>query len=148
MISLSIGSPKSNIKDGDMMGIDLYKMTTTDQINELIWGLPDTNGISDGYHTFGELYDHRITLFITLCRQLISPFNRYFPKVWRSKLHADGKGFPRWFILGINEKPGEQITYHIPMDRWDECLFATYLERAPEWDGHTPQDVIERLKRL
>ena len=24
---------------------------------------------SDGYHTFEELYDHRITLFIALCKQ-------------------------------------------------------------------------------
>jgi len=28
----------------------------------------DTGKISDGYHTFDELYDHRITLWIALCR--------------------------------------------------------------------------------
>ena len=27
--------------------------------------------ISDGYHTFDELYEHRIALFITLARLLI-----------------------------------------------------------------------------
>jgi hypothetical protein len=30
----------------------------------------DTNRISDGYHTFGELYDHRIQLFIALCKMM------------------------------------------------------------------------------
>lgn len=28
----------------------------------------DAGEVSDGYHTFNELYDHRIKLFITLCR--------------------------------------------------------------------------------
>ena len=28
---------------------------------------PERSKISDGYHTFGELYDHRITLYISLC---------------------------------------------------------------------------------
>jgi len=39
---------------------------------------------SDGYHTFDELYDHRITLFIALCRFVD---NRVFigGEVWRSK---------------------------------------------------------------
>ncbi len=25
----------------------------------------------DGYHTFDELYDHRITLYISLCKQIV-----------------------------------------------------------------------------
>jgi hypothetical protein len=41
--------------------------TNEDAINTLIAGpLINTNQISDGYHTFGELYDHRISLFIAL----------------------------------------------------------------------------------
>lgn len=37
-------------------------------INEMIEQLPrgESNGVSDGYHTFGELYEHRVVLFIAL----------------------------------------------------------------------------------
>lgn len=97
--------------------------------------------MSDGYHTFNELYDHRIALFIALCRQLGD-------EVWRSRLHSDGTGFEGWFVLGINSDPGSQITYHLPDNKWDECKFAATLDRAPQFDGHTSADVVSRLGRL
>jgi hypothetical protein len=97
--------------------------------------------VSDGYHTFDELYEHRHALFLALCRQ--DP-NR----VWRSKLHADGSAFDGWFVMGINEAPGHQITYHLPMRLWEEADFADTIDRAPEWDGHTSADVITRLSEL
>ena len=101
---------------------------------------------SDGYHTFGELYEHRIALFIALCRTYA---DTHFPiEVWRSKLHFDGSSFDGWFIMGIRKEKGNQITYHLPMSKWDETDFAETLECAPEWDGHTSADVLERLKKL
>ncbi len=103
------------------------------------------NDISDGFHTFDELYDHRITLFIALCRVVWS-FTAV--PVWRSRLHSDGSSFDGWFVLGMNRESGKQITYHLPESRWDECDFAKELDRAPEWDGHAPADVLERLKAL
>lgn len=103
----------------------------------------------DGYHTFEELYDHRITLFITLCRICANDITEYkFIYVWRSKLHSDGSSFEGWFVLGIGKEKGEQITYHLPLDRWEETNFAETLEKAPEYDGHTSGDVLERLKNL
>lgn len=110
-----------------------------------------TGKISDHYHTFDELYDHRITLFITLCRSVADYCNVGMnAEVWRSKKHSDGElAFGgTWFVLGINKEAGEQITYHLPIDRWDETSFAEELEVAPEWDGHTPEDVLKRLKTL
>lgn len=50
--------------------------------------------------------------------------------------------------MGINKDKGEQITYHLPIKYWEECSFAPILEKAPEWDGHTPADVLNRLKSL
>lgn len=106
----------------------------------------------DGYHTFDELYDHRLTLFIALCKQIQNqPYNddsRFW--VWRSKNHSDGElAFGgEWFVLGIAKKQGEQITYHLPLSRWEETSFAETLDRAPEWDGHTSDDVLQRLKSL
>lgn len=78
---------------------------------------PDTNLISDGYHTFGELYDHRITLFIALAKA--AALYTTMPPTWRCKTDPD------WFILGIGIHPGKQITYHIPMSRWDETNFRS-----------------------
>jgi len=104
-----------------------------------------TGHISDGYHTFDELYDHRITLFIALARM----FSRSgeFP-VWRSYRHSDGGCFEGWFVLGVFKEKCKQITYHLPASRWSETDFAEELQRAPEWDGHSSADVIERLKEL
>ena len=100
---------------------------------------------SDGYHTFNELYDHRITLFLALCAHIANGYGY----VWRSKLHSDGSSFDGWFVMGIGAEPGEQITYHLPMSRWEEAAtIGRELSRAPEFDGHTSADVITRLKAL
>lgn len=107
----------------------------------------DPGEITDGYHTFSELYEHRHALFIALCRNILGRGgNSTWP--WRSKLHADGTMFDGWFVMGFNNDARQQITYHLPLRLWGVCGFATELDRAPEWDGHTPADVIERLRSL
>ena len=136
----------SGLRDIEIQGMD----ESEDSINIL--------DASDGYHTFTELYDHRITLFIALCKQLRTKINadningvkmdEISTNIWRSKLHADGSMFDGWFIMGINKKPGKVITYHLPLSRWDETNFAETLDNAPEWDGHTSADILERLKVL
>lgn len=100
---------------------------------------------SDGYHTFEELYDHRITLFIALCKALRQP---YAPEIWRSKVNGDGSVWEDYFIMGIFKEPGKQITYHLPLSRWEETEFAETIDQAPAFDGHTSKDVLERLKKL
>ena len=50
--------------------------------------------------------------------------------------------------MGINKDQGKQITYHIPISEWDRTEFAETLDKAPKWDGHTPEDVINRLKEM
>ena len=107
----------------------------------------------DGYHTFDELYDHRITLFIALCKQIThQPYNDDIKfGVWRSNRHSDGElcfGTGTQYVLGVGKKHGNQITYHIPIERWDETDFAETLEKAPEWDNHRSNDVLNRLKNL
>jgi hypothetical protein len=101
---------------------------------------------SDGYHTFDELYEHRHTLFIALCRELAA--SRPINPVWRSRLHADGTMFPDWFIMGVHDEQGRQITYHLPASLWADTNCAETLDRAPEFDGHTSTDVLQRLARL
>lgn len=113
----------------------------------------DTNHISDGYHTFGELYEHRIVIYIALCRILANSDysgNHHFETnpVWRSRLHSDGSSFDGWFVLGIGYEKGYQITYHLPESKWEACGFAETLNHAPEWDKHTSNDVLTRLSGL
>jgi hypothetical protein len=109
-------------------------------------------GLSDGYHTFDELYAHRVALFIALCKQVTGEkmiSGRAAPrKVWRSLHHSDGSHYDGWFLLGIGTEPGKQITYHLPLTRWTDCAFAEDLPKAPEFDGHTSADVLERLKGI
>lgn len=103
--------------------------------------------LSDGFHTYNELYAHRIELSITLAKQMAAKFGR---SVWISKVQSDGKPVEEgWMLLGINKRKGDQITYHIPIACWDRCAkFAENLKRAPEYDGHTAADVLERLAKL
>lgn len=101
-----------------------------------------TKDISDGYHTFGELYDHRAKLFSVIC-------NSNKDKAWKSKLHDDGTMFGKpgeMFIVGINTSKG-QYTYHYHIDEYWDLFDVEELERAPEFDGHQPSD-IDRLFEL
>ena len=69
-------------------------------------------------------------------------------EVWKSKLHSDGSSFEGWFVLGIGEEYQEQLTYHLPIELWEQCFFAKTLVKAPTFDGHTSECVLNRLKTL
>lgn len=90
-----------------------------------------TKDVSDGYHTFGELYDHRAVLFSIICQSYPS---------WKSKLHHDDTMFEGMFIVGVNTPQG-QYTYHYNMNYWSLFPTSDILEKAPEWDGHKPEDI-------
>lgn len=122
---------------------------TPEEINKIIKEEKiDTNLISDGYHTFKELYDHRIALFIVLCNLLYSRFRGEDKMPWKSVKHFDGIEWEGWFIAGIGYAKGKQITYHLPIEDWDKLRVVAYDKAPVEWDGHTPADVIERLYKL
>ncbi len=133
-------------------GTNLFTATQAERMMEYILeDAPVDENTSDGYHTFKELYDHRITLYILLCKQIAQQPYCDDAKwgIWRSKRHSDGElcfGTGTQFVLGIGQEKGMQITYHIPVERWGETEFAETLEQAPEYDGHTSDNVIERLK--
>lgn len=130
----------------------ITEQTIVKNVNDAIKSLPDkTRGkVSDGYHTFDELYDHRITLFIALSnliRRMEITHGKIFESgVWKSKYHHDNTMFDGWFIAGIGRAKDVQMTYHLPIERWDE-LDVLEIDKAPEWDNHTPADVIERIKK-
>lgn len=99
-----------------------------------------TGQTNDGYHTFDELYRHRSVLFVALMKAFAA-------SSWYSSKHDDGTMFDGMFICGMN-LPGGQITYHLNVEPWWELLRNTpvpCLAFAPRYDGHTSDDVINRL---
>lgn len=97
---------------------------------------------SDGYHTFDELYEHRLALTAALFNQwgALAKYGCH-----KSFKHYDGElAFGGgWFVV-MATLPNGQISYHYPDKYWDKFNVAA-LPKAMKWDGHTPQDVIERL---
>jgi hypothetical protein len=92
--------------------------------------------VSDGFHTFEELYYHRMILFSLIVSD--------HSLAWKSKLHNDGTMFDDYFIVGIGIEIGEQFTYHYKLEFYD--LFqCKELEKAPEWDGHTTDDIMRLI---
>lgn len=63
-----------------------------------------TGETSDGYHTFNELYDHRIALFMALCASV--PWTPPC-KPWRSKKHSDGSSIEGWFVSAKQKGEGK-----------------------------------------
>ena len=99
----------------------------------------DKGEISDGYHTFNELYYYRMLYN--------AAFFNLLPKEWvhKSKKHHDGEECfgGGWFIVMANLPTG-QISNHYELKDWD--LFQIQeKEIADEWDGHTPQEAADRL---
>jgi len=129
---------KARKKDTTCIKIDSEKRITIDNKFD---GKPLNIGeVSDGFHTYNELYDHRAKLFAVICYK-----NR---RAWKSKKHSDGSMYPGMFIVGINTPDGP-ATYHYDIEPyWDLFSSVTELDEAPEWDGHTSEDAIARILSL
>ena len=105
-------------------------------------GKISTKDISDVYHTFRQLYNHRTILFAIVC-------NAYPDISWKSKKHFDEENDPMFngdFIAGINTPEGT-ATYHMKLEYWD--LFnIPEIEQAYPYDGHNSDEDLKRLVSL
>lgn len=105
-------------------------------------GKPQDKGeISDGYHTFNELYYYRMLYN--------AAFFNMLPKEWvhKSKKHHDGEECfgGGWFIV-IANLPTGQVSNHYKLKDWG--LFDIQeKEIADEWDEHSPQEAADRLHK-
>lgn len=97
----------------------------------------DVEKMSDGYHTFADLYEQRLILSAALAKNN--------PHAWKSKRHEDGS-VPfggGWFVVGFDTDEG-CYTYHHELKDWD--LFqCKELGKGKPWDGHTSKDVRRLL---
>lgn len=117
-----------------------------------------TGETSDGYHTFNELYEFRkiynAVLFNEWAKQkTLNPFGHpsTIPKydVHKSWRHEDGELCfgGGWFVV-IAVLPSGQISNHYEAKDWELFEIPSYEKAIYPFDGHTPQDVITRLKKL
>lgn len=122
-------------------------MEIVDKINEQIQKLVEDNkisakNISDGHHTFEELYLERVALLAIICNSN--------PNIaWKSKRHFDEINDPMFngdFIIGINTPEG-MANYHLKLKYWD-IFTITEIDYAPKFNNHTPEDDINKLFSL
>jgi len=120
------------------MSMDRYHLVKNGKIDESFSLLPDEE-VSDGHHTFGELYDHRRALTAALAAERLDIS-------WRSQKHHpdDDPMFEGYFIVGI-DLPNGTITYHYKLSHWDDFTVVSELPHAPKWDGAPPSETVVRL---
>lgn len=102
----------------------------------------EMGNISDGYHTFNELYKYRMLYNAAFFNELA----KGDIKVCKSHKHHDGEECfgGGWFIV-MAELPTGQISNHYENRYW-ELFDVPVLDKAWEWDGHTPDEASTRLE--
>lgn len=105
-----------------------------------IAGIDDIGDLSDGYHTFNELYYQRMMLFAALVKT-------YKDKAWKSYWHEGGERCfgGGWFIVGIDTPEGS-YTYHYE-NKYFDLFDCQELPTAKHWDGHG-EEAVTRLLSL
>ena len=140
-------------------------------INEVIKihknrGTINENNISDGYHTFDELYEFRKMYNAVLFNEWGNPnttvrfldtnefdgigsFTGIRYNVHKSWKHNDGELCfgGGWFIVSAMLPTG-LISNHYKAEDWDLFKIPEVDKALYEFDGHTGQDVLLRLKAL
>lgn len=114
-----------------------------------------TENTSDGYHTFKELYDFRKAYNVALFNEwsdrglVPNPDGSYHSKfhVHKSWRHNDGELCfgGGWFIVVAILPTIGQISNHYEANDWDLFNIPETEKALFKFDGHTSQDVINRL---
>ena len=102
--------------------------------------------LNEQEETIQELYDFRLIYNALL-------FNEWSKhdtiEVYKSKKHSDGELCfdGEWFVV-VAILPTGQITNHYHIKYWDYFQIKEYPQVKDEFDGHTPIDVLNRLKSM
>ena len=120
----------------------------------------DIGELSDGYHTYKELYEFRkvynAALFNEWAENLETSsdfgqalFNVPKYNVHKSWRHSDGELCfgGGWFIVSAMLPTG-LISNHYKAEDWDLFKIPEVEKALHEFDGHTSEDVLNRLKKL
>jgi hypothetical protein len=103
----------------------------------------DVGSVSDGFHTFDELYRYRMLYHAWACRAWTEAG---YPVV-KSHRHSNGELCfgGGWFIVTA-QLPTGQVSNHYE-DRYWELFTVPSTRLAPGWDGHTPTTAADRIER-
>ena len=104
----------------------------------------DIGDLSDGYHSFNELYEFKKMYNATLFNEWAIN-DKY--SVNKSEYHNDGeKCFGGgWFIVSAL-LPDGLISNHYELKDWDLFKVPAVEKSLFEYDGHTGADVLARLR--
>lgn len=124
---------------------------TVDEINAIIKESrkkPEfkENDISDGYHTFQDLYDLLKVTTANLYNEWAAQGKH---RVHKSKKHFTGEQCfgGGWFIV-CADLPLGKISKHFKLEDWDLFGIPSYDKALWQWDGHNTRDVINRLTTI
>lgn len=143
---------------------------TAAEINKLIQELPseERGKVSDGYHTIDELYNFRKVYNAILFNEWAKMYyynlemkekqgfnidmeavTKSCYDVHKSWRHYDGELCfgGDWFIV-VAVLPTGQISNHYHAKDWGLFRIPEVEKAKYEWDGHSSQDCIDRLKAL
>lgn len=118
--------------------------------------------ISDGFHTFGELYEFRMMYNALLFNEWAKVDSNDIPlilssdgspkyRVHKSRLHNDGEqpfGRDDMFIVAAEIPKIGQVTNHYNVKDWHLFVIPIYATCLFEYDGHTSTDCLNRMKVL
>lgn len=160
----------------DLLALESENVTKkiNHMIHENVKG-DDTDLISDGSHTFGELYIERMNLTLFAAKMITTVrktflgnaantiskkqydefedfFNTYFD-VMISKKHSDGTMPEGYFIVVFVSDEGN-YSYHYSLDYFQLFEDIKEVDEPPEYDGHTTEDfgrlfsIVETLSTI
>ena len=109
---------------------------------EIMNNKDDWDDVSDGWHTFGGLYNQRLYLWAALV-------NAYSDKAWKTKRDENGKAWfddsddindPENHFLVTISTPAGDYGYHYHNKDWD-MFHCKEIDKAKPFDGYTDKDV-------
>lgn len=109
--------------------------------------MQETERVSDGYHTFSELYEFRKVYNALLFNEWYKQGKYQVHKSWR---HHDGKkcfDSDDWFIVSAMLPTG-QISNHYKKEDWNLFQVEETHKALFEFDGHSSYDVLDRMIKL
>jgi hypothetical protein len=137
------------MKRNNLKNIRIFKDKRISKINKLKSQLQNCYSIknlSDGYHTFEELYEFRKLYNAALFNEWANQdkFN-----VQKSKRHSDGNlCFDGDNFIVVAELPTGQISNHYKLKDWDLFKIPAKEICSIKYDNHTPEDVTIRLTKF
>ena len=98
----------------------------------------DVQEVSDGCHTFKELYQQRSLLLIALMKS--------YPRMsWRSFRDDQGNWNEKTFLAGMKLPTGD-VSFHLGEEFWYMLQGIETRKKSPPFDGHTASDALDRIE--